>query len=55
MQLKMKVVELAAFYEHRIQRGNKAIMHFEGFIANFMSVYKKFMEDVIGEDFMDTN
>lgn len=36
---------MAAFYEHRLQLGNKAIYHLEAFTAKFMAVYKKFMED----------
>ena len=36
---------MAAFYEHRLQKGNKAIYHLEAFVAKFMAIYKKFMED----------
>lgn len=36
---------MAAFYEHRLQLGSKAIYHLEAFVAKFMAVYKKFMED----------
>lgn len=46
VELKSKVVEHAAFYEHRMQHGNKHIFHFEAFIARFMCLYKKFIEDV---------
>ncbi|XP_049599234.1 replication factor C subunit 3 isoform X1 [Syngnathus scovelli] len=43
--LKPEVAHLAAYYEHRLQRGSKAIYHLEAFTAKFMAVYKKFMED----------
>lgn len=36
---------MAAFYEHRLQLGSKAIYHLEAFVAKFMAIYKKFMED----------
>lgn len=44
-QLKTEVAHMAAYYEHRLQLGNKAIYHLEAFVAKFMAVYKKFMED----------
>lgn len=43
--LKPEVAQMAAYYEHRLQLGNKAIYHLEAFVAKFMAVYKKFMED----------
>lgn len=36
---------MAAYYEHRLQLGSKAIYHLEAFVAKFMALYKKFMED----------
>merc|ERR1711936_799728 len=33
--------QLAAFYEHRLQKGNKAIYHLEAFVAKFMAIYMK--------------
>lgn len=44
-QLKAEVAHVAAHYEHRLQLGNKAIYHLEAFVAKFMAMYKKFMED----------
>ncbi|XP_008590496.1 PREDICTED: replication factor C subunit 3 [Galeopterus variegatus] len=44
-QLKGEVAQMAAFYEHRLQLGSKAIYHLEAFVAKFMALYKKFMED----------
>uniref|UniRef100_A0A668VG09 Replication factor C subunit 3 n=1 Tax=Oreochromis aureus TaxID=47969 RepID=A0A668VG09_OREAU len=44
-QLKTEVAHIAAYYEHRLQLGNKAIYHLEAFTAKFMAIYKKFMED----------
>ncbi|KAJ2721444.1 Replication factor C (RF-C) subunit [Coemansia sp. Benny D115] len=40
-ELKPEVVRLAAFYEHRMQSGQKSIVHLEAFMAKFMSVYKR--------------
>lgn len=50
-QLKGEVTQLAAYYEHRLQLGSKAIYHIEAFIAKFMSVYKKFLEDSMADVF----
>eukprot|EP00057_Strongylocentrotus_purpuratus_P024300 XP_011678774.1 PREDICTED: replication factor C subunit 3-like [Strongylocentrotus purpuratus] len=44
-QLKTQVTHQAAFYEHRMQQGNKAIYHLEAFVAKFMSIYKRFLEE----------
>ncbi|KAF8764449.1 Replication factor C subunit 3 like protein [Argiope bruennichi] len=44
-QLKGEVTQLAAFFEHRLQLGSKAIYHIEAFVAKFMALYKKFLED----------
>ncbi|XP_028655138.1 replication factor C subunit 3 isoform X1 [Erpetoichthys calabaricus] len=43
--LKGEVAQMAAYYEHRLQLGSKAVYHLEAFIAKFMAVYKRFMED----------
>ena len=37
---KVEAVGLAAFYEHRLQGGAKAVFHLEAFVAKFMSAYK---------------
>ena len=39
-ELKAETVHWAAFYEHRLQEGQKAIFHIEAFVARFMSIYK---------------
>jgi len=39
-ELKVQVVREAAFYEHRLQEGQKPIFHLEAFVAKFMSLYK---------------
>eukprot|EP00775_Hariotina_reticulata_P010486 gene10486-10645_t len=39
-ELKVEVAKQAAFYEHRLQEGQKAIFHLEAFVAKFMSIYK---------------
>jgi len=46
--MKTEVTQLAAFYEHRLNNGNKAIYHLEAFTAKFMSVYMRFMEEAMG-------
>ncbi|XP_066555852.1 replication factor C subunit 3 [Amia ocellicauda] len=43
--MKAEVAQMAAYYEHRLQLGNKAIYHLEAFVAKFMAIYKKFLED----------
>jgi len=47
-ELKTELCQIAAFYEHRLQKGNKAIYHLEAFVAKFMAIYMKFMEDTCG-------
>ena len=37
---RMQVVQWAAFYEHRLQEGSKAVFHIEAFVARVMAVYK---------------
>lgn len=51
MQMKSQVASFAAFYEHRMHQGNKQIFHLEAFVAKFMSIYKKFMEESLGDMF----
>ncbi len=45
-ELKYEVIEAAAFYEHRIAMGSKDIFHLEAFVAKFMAVYKKYLNDL---------
>lgn len=40
-ELKMRFIQEAAFYEHRLRVGQKAIFHLEAFVAKIMSVYKR--------------
>lgn len=49
--LKAEVTEMAAHYEHRIHLGNKAIYHLEAFVAKFMSIYKRFLEEGMADLF----
>ena len=49
--LKAEVARMAAFYEHRLQRGNKVIYHLEAFVAKFMSIYKRFLEEGMADIF----
>ncbi len=44
-ELKAEVTQMAAYYEHRMQLGSKAIFHLEAFVAKFMAVYKRFLEE----------
>ncbi len=46
--LKMEVIEWAAFYEHRIAIGSKDIFHLEAFVAKFMALYKRYLNDLFG-------
>lgn len=49
--LKAEVSRIAAFYEHRLQRGNKVIYHLEAFVAKFMSIYKRFLDEGMADIF----
>ena len=40
---------MAAQYEHRLTKGNKPIYHLEAFVAKFMSLYMKFVEETMGD------
>lgn len=44
-QLKGEVASMAAYYEHRMCLGNKTIFHIEAFVAKFMAIYKRFLDD----------
>ena len=44
--LKHEVIEWAAFYEHRICQGSKDIFHLEAFIAKFMAIYKRYLNEL---------
>ena len=45
-QLKVKIAEHAAYYEHRMRMGQKPIFHLEAFIAKFMALYKRYLVDL---------
>lgn len=47
-ELKSELCQIAALYEHRLQKGNKAIYHLEAFVAKFMAVYLRFVEESCG-------
>ena len=49
--LKLEVLEWAAFYEHRLAMGSKEIFHLEAFVAKFMAIYKKYLNDMFADDF----
>ncbi|GBP57955.1 Replication factor C subunit 3 [Eumeta japonica] len=51
MTLKCQVASNAAMYEHRMKLGSKPIFHLEAFIAKFMAIYKKFLEESLGDAF----
>ena len=44
--LKHEVVEAAAFYEHRIAMGSKDIFHLEAFLAKYMALYKRYLNEL---------
>lgn len=50
-QLKSEVTQVAAAYEHRMQLGQKPIYHLEAFVAKFMSIYKRFLEQDMADFF----
>ena len=50
-ELKCEVTSLAAFHEHRLNIGSKAIYHIETFVAAFMALYKKFLEESMADMF----
>ncbi|XP_042437740.1 replication factor C subunit 5 isoform X1 [Zingiber officinale] len=47
-ELKLEVCHWAAYYEHRMRLGQKAIFHIEAFVAKFMSIYKSFLIATFG-------
>lgn len=50
-ELKVEVVQSAAHFEHRLQSGQKAIYHLEAFVARFMAIYKRFLEEGVADLF----
>lgn len=52
-QLKAEICSEAARCQWRCARGSKDIIHIEEFIAKFMAVYKRFIEQSIGDGFED--
>ncbi|TRY72435.1 hypothetical protein TCAL_08145 [Tigriopus californicus] len=48
-ELRTEVTHLASQYEHRLTQGNKSIYHLEAFVAKFMSIYMKFVEETMGD------
>eukprot|EP00112_Aurelia_sp_Birch-Aquarium-sp1_P002481 Seg1275.8 transcript_id=Seg1275.8/GoldUCD/mRNA.D3Y31 product="Replication factor C subunit 3" protein_id=Seg1275.8/GoldUCD/D3Y31 len=49
--LKTEVTQIAAHYDHRLQLGTKPIYHLEAFVAKFMSIYKRFLEEGMADMF----
>ncbi|KAI3924402.1 hypothetical protein MKW98_032603 [Papaver atlanticum] len=47
-ELKHEVCYWAAYYEHRMRLGQKAIFHMEAFVAKFVSIYKAFLISTFG-------
>lgn len=47
-ELKSEVCAWAAHFEHRLQTGQKAIIHLEAFVARFMAIYKQFLIAAFG-------
>ena len=47
-ELKPELCQIAAFYKYRLLKGNKAICYMEAFMAKFMAIYMKFVEDMFG-------
>jgi len=47
-QMKHQVIQIAAYYEHRMKSGSKAIFHLEAFVAKFMALYKRWVVETFG-------
>lgn len=47
-EIKHEVTQWAAFYEHRLHLGQKAIFHLEAFAAKVMAIYKAFLVATFG-------
>lgn len=47
-ELKRSTAQSAAYFEHRLQLGSKAIFHLEAFVAKFMSNYKQYIVSLAG-------
>ena len=47
-ELKTELCQIAAFYKHRLLKGNKTIYHMEAFVAKVMAIYMKFVDDMFG-------
>ncbi len=45
LNLRGEILHHAANFEHRMQEGQKPIFHLEGFIARFMAVYKRALQN----------
>ena len=46
--LKAAVCAYASHFEHRLQLGQKAIIHLEAFVARFMALYKGYLLSLFG-------
>ena len=44
--LKPEIFEWAALYEHRIAHGSKEIFHVEAFVAKYMAIYKRYLNEL---------
>ena len=47
-ELKVEATRMAAEYEHRLTKGTKEIYHLEAFVAKFMAMYMRFVEETMG-------
>ncbi|KAF1803182.1 DNA clamp loader [Mucor lusitanicus] len=44
--VKIKIIQQAAFHEHRLHIGRKDIFHLEAFVANVMNIYKRHLNNM---------
>ncbi|XP_063702225.1 replication factor C subunit 3 [Culicoides brevitarsis] len=51
MTIKARTIKNASLYEYRMTQGSKHIFHLEAFVAQFMSIYKGFMQQMSVMDF----
>lgn len=53
ISIKAQVLNYASLYEFRMQNGAKHIFHLEAFVAQFMSIYKKYITSMTAMDLDD--
>jgi replication factor C subunit 3/5 len=47
--VRIPAVRWAAEYDHRLRLGTKDIFHLEAFVAQFMALYRRFLQSAVGD------